>query len=187
MMKLTNLGRVLCDTAYNCKSNSSSAKIAMYKGAYTATYVYDGTELKAIVTASLRALLWAIFGLSGSSATSIQISYGDTLKESIYGKITVNGTELPTHYLDNSATASVVIDQNTGYSFVSGVLTNTTSDPIVVRYIGMPAEITFYPTTSSSSGGMAISNMLCYIELDEPVTIPAGGDYAFKISLDYGW
>ncbi len=186
MLKLTDFGRALCETA--TRANYTDTYTSFYYKDEVVLVTIDGgtTQYGRLVAASFSTLKYLFpFLLQGSSGGSINMRYGEEFSP-VTGVTAVandSGYALNLVTLPYTLTCNAEHDDETGLAFLTGVISNSTAESITVRYLG--AQATVRVATNSTTANNVALGIMSYFEFDEPITIAPNEDYAFKITMDY--
>lgn len=186
MLKLTDWGRALCETA--TRANYMDTYASLYYKGEIVVVTEDGktNQYARLVTASFSNFkILFPFLLQGSSGSSINMRYGEEFSP-VTGVTAVandSGYALNLVTLPYTITCNVEHDDETGLAFLTGVISNATAESITVRYLG--AQYNARVANNTTQAINVALGIMSYFEFEEPITLAPNEDYAFKITMDY--
>lgn len=187
MFKITPVGRMFLNTLESAKFARSGTPVTQLVCGSLNPY-YNPSDSSTdygyiLISDCVKAI--AVIPALHNSATTLTLQFSNELTTASFIEF-VNKT---TFVNPKDVVCSCQIDSNTGFTQLNGIISNTTTDDLTFKYLGVSSDLThlsLYSGNGSSSSSKTTSNpgLLCYAELPEPITLAPGEDYAFKMTYN---
>lgn len=176
---ITDLGRLLCDTAKSDTLDlSEEAAYIYYLGERKKIYATSSTT-NALPYMCRRsyAYLADMFGGFKSNSTTVTMNFGS---EIIKG-LCIDRYYLYAETLENEVTCVSTYNEKTKMVNLKGIMENKTDKQLVINYFGKQGTLNFKDGTS---GAGSVTGLLYYIKLPIPIILEPNQTYSFKLEFD---